>query len=95
MLPLLLSLLKTLEAFFSIRNTRAKWELERDIADYCDEIEIRIQKARAAGTADGDDLADRLRDRLLRSSGIAISSYAQQHGDSPPEPRGDVQSDQK
>ena len=72
-MPLVLSLLRILESYLSIRATRAKWELERDIAKHCDELEDQIEKARRAGTVAGDQLADKLRDRLLRSSGIEIS----------------------
>ena len=72
-MPLVLSLLRILESYLSIRATRAKWELERDIAQHCDDLEDRIEVARQAGTVAGDNLADRLRDRLLRSSGIEIS----------------------
>ena len=72
-MPLVLSLLRILESYLSIQATRAKWELERDIAKHCDELEDRIETARQAGTVAGDNLADRLRDRLLRSSGIEVS----------------------
>jgi hypothetical protein len=72
-MPLVISLLKILESYLSIRATRAKWELERDIAQHCDDLEDRIEVARQAGTVAGDQLADKLRDRLLRSSGIEVS----------------------
>lgn len=85
MLPLLLALLKTLEEFFTLRNTRAKWELERDIAKYCDDLDDQIHNARARGTQDGDDLADRLHDRLLRSSKLSVASYASQQRDPAPQ----------
>jgi len=72
-MPLVLSLLRILESYLSIRAIRARWELERDIGKYCDDLEDRIEHARQAGTPDGDRLADKLRDRLLRSSGIEVS----------------------
>jgi len=71
MLPLLLSLLKIAESYLSIKAIRAKWELERDIETYCDEVQNQILKARA----DGDDArADVLHQRLLSSSGIDVSA---------------------
>lgn len=73
MFPLLLSILKSLELYLAIKVKRANWELERDIGSYCDEIEDQIEKAREIGTSRGDRLADKLRDRLLRSSGIEVS----------------------
>lgn len=72
-MPLLLSLLKILESYLSIRAIRAKWDLERDIERYCDDLEDQIEKARQSGTVAGDQLADRLHDRLLRSSSIEVS----------------------
>lgn len=71
MLPLLLSLLSILKDWLHIESIRASWQLERDIESYCDNVEDQIARARA----DGDDaLADRLRERLVRSSGILVSS---------------------
>ena len=71
MLPLLLSLLRTVEAYFGIKAVRAKWELERDIENYCDGVQNEILKARAAG----DDIrADILHERLLSSSGLSVAS---------------------
>jgi len=50
---------------------RAKWELERDIENYCDGVQNEILKARAAG----DDIrADILHERLLSSSGLSVAS---------------------
>jgi len=49
----------------------AHWELTREIEKYCDEIENAILEARNAGN---DALADRLRSRFARASGIAIPS---------------------
>lgn len=71
MLPLLLSLLKSLEAFLNIKSVRAKWELERDIANHCDDVQNQILKARSAGD---DARADLLHQRLLSSSGLSVSS---------------------
>jgi hypothetical protein len=71
MLPLLLSLLKLLEGYYSLKNLRARWELERDIQDYCDDIQNQILKARAIGD---DARADVLHERFLSSSGLAIPS---------------------
>ena len=81
-MPLLLSLLKCLEAFLSIKSIRARWELERDIANYCDDVQNQILTARANGD---DARADVLRDRLLSSSGIVPS-----RGDPAPVPGADV-----
>jgi DNA-binding FrmR family transcriptional regulator len=54
-----------------IKAVRAKWELERDIEAYCDDVQNQILTARAAGD---DARADVLRQRLISSSGIAVSS---------------------
>lgn len=71
MLPLILSLLKSLEAFLTIKSVRAKWELERDIETYCDDVQNQILKSRAAGD---DARADILHQRLLSSSGLNVSA---------------------
>ena len=71
MLPLLLSLLKLAESYLAIKAIRAKWELERDIENHCDEVQNEILKARAAGD---DARADILHQRLLSSSGISVSA---------------------
>jgi hypothetical protein len=71
MLPLLLSLLKLAESYLGIKAVRAKWELERDIEKYCDEVQNEILKARVAGD---DARADILRQRLISSSGISVST---------------------
>ena len=71
MLPLLLSILKSLEAFLNIKSVRAKWELERDIENYCDDVQNQILKARSAGD---DGRADLLHQRLLSSSGLSVSA---------------------
>lgn len=71
MLPLILSILKSLEAFLSIKSVRAKWELERDIENHCDDVQNQILKSRASGD---DARADILRERLLSSSGLSVSA---------------------
>lgn len=68
-MALLLNLLRILEHWLQIQAIRARWELQRDIEYSIERCEDEIQRARAAGN---DALADRLRQRLLRSSGIAI-----------------------
>ena len=65
------SLLQILRLWLEIRAKRASWELERDIANYCDDIETQIIEARASGR---DAMADRLRERFTRSSKILVSS---------------------
>ena len=65
------SLLQILRLWLEIRAKRASWELERDIANYCDDVENQILAARAAGN---DAMADRLRERFIRSSKILVSS---------------------
>ena len=65
------SLLQILRLWLEIRAKRASWELERDIANYCDDIENQIIEARANGN---DALGDRLRERFTRSSKILVSS---------------------
>ena len=70
MLP---NLLQILRLWLEIKAKRASWELERDIAKHCDEIENQILEARAAGN---DALADRLRERFTRSSKVLVSSQS-------------------
>ena len=65
------SLLQILRLWLEIRAKRASWELERDIANYCDDIENQIIKGRANGN---DALGDRLRERFTRSSKILVST---------------------
>ncbi len=67
-MPLMLSILRILESYLSIRAARAKWELERDIESYCDNVQNQIIEARERGD---DARADVLRERLTSSSGIA------------------------
>jgi len=68
---MLLTLLQILKAWLEIKAKRASWELERDIANYCDDIENQILKARADGN---DAVADRLRERFARSSAVLVSA---------------------
>ena len=63
------NLIRALEYWLSIAAIRAKWELERDIEYYIQVCEEDICKARASGD---DARADRVRHKLLRSSGIVI-----------------------
>jgi len=65
------SLLQILRLWLEIKAKRASWELERDIANYCDGIENQIIEARVNGN---DAVADRLRERFTRSSKILIST---------------------
>jgi hypothetical protein len=65
------SLLQIVRLWLEIKAKRASWELERDISSYCDDIENQILAARAAGD---DAVADRLRERFMRSSKILVSS---------------------
>jgi hypothetical protein len=65
------NLLQILRLWLEIKAKRASWELERDIAKHCDDIEAQIIAARAAGN---DALADRLRERFTRSSKVLVSS---------------------
>ena len=65
------TLLQILRLWLEIRAKRASWELERDIANYCDDIENQIIEARANGN---DAIADRLRERFTRSSKVLIST---------------------
>jgi predicted ATPase len=64
-----LLLLQSLSSWFQLRVITAHWNLTRQIETYCDETENAILTARAAGN---DALADRLRDRFERASGIAL-----------------------
>lgn len=68
---MLLTLLQILKAWLEIKAKRASWELERDIANYCDEIENQILKSRTDGN---DAVADRLRERFARSSAVLVSA---------------------
>ena len=69
------NLLQILRMWLEIKAKRASWELERDIAKYCDDVETQIIEARASGR---DALADRLRHQFTRSSKILVST---QQGD--------------
>ena len=66
---MVLLLLQSLSKWLELRVITAHWELTREIERYCDETENAILSARAAGN---DALADRLRDRFERASGIAL-----------------------
>lgn len=66
-----LLLLQALNSWLQLRVISAHWELTREIERYCDETENAILEARSAGN---DALADRLRSRFARASGIAIPS---------------------
>lgn len=68
---MLLLLLQSLSSWLQLRVISAHWELTREIEKYCDETENAILEARGAGN---DALADRLRSRFTRASGIAIPS---------------------
>lgn len=63
------SLLRALEHWLSIQAIRARWELERDIEYHVQRCEDEIRRARVAGD---DARADRVRQQLLRSSGIVL-----------------------
>jgi hypothetical protein len=66
---MVLLLLQSFSKWLELRVISAHWELTREIETYCDETENAILTARAAGN---DALADRLRDRFSRASGIAL-----------------------
>jgi hypothetical protein len=68
---MLLTLLQILKAWLEIKAKRANWQLEVDISRYCDELENKIIEARGLGN---DALADRLRERFTRSSGLLVSN---------------------
>jgi 2-oxo-4-hydroxy-4-carboxy--5-ureidoimidazoline (OHCU) decarboxylase len=66
-----LLLLQALSSWLQLRVISAHWELTRKIEKYCDETENAILEARSTGN---DALADRLRSRFTRASGITIPS---------------------
>ena len=68
---MLLLILQSLSKWLEIKAIRAHWDLTREIETYCDETENAIIKARNDGN---DALADRLRSRFARASGLAIPS---------------------
>ena len=82
---MLLLLLQSLSSWLQLLVISSHWELTREIEKYCDEIENAILEARNAGN---DALADRLRSRFARASGIAIPSI----GGSAPVQRADISS---
>ena len=68
---MLLALIQSLRLWLELKHISAHWQLTKDIESYCDKYEAEILRARS----DGDDaLADRLRARLARASGLAIPS---------------------
>ena len=80
-------LLQTLNLWLQLRVLGAHWALSREIEAYCDATENAILAARNAGS---DALADRLRERFLRASGIALpaaGSVAPPSGGDIPSPR--------
>ena len=85
---MLLLILQSLSKWLEIKAVRAHWDLSKDIEHYCEITENAIINARASGD---DSLADRLRARLARASGIAIPSL----GGSAPVTRADVSSSGK
>lgn len=68
---MLLLILQSLSKWLEIKAIRAHWDLSRDIEHYCEITENAIISARANGD---DALADRLRSRLARASGISVPS---------------------
>ena len=64
---MLIPLLQALSSWLQLRLISARWELTREIERYCDDTENAILAARAAGN---DALADRLRERFERASGV-------------------------
>jgi len=68
---MLLALIQSLKLWLELKSITAHWQLTKDIEWYCDHCENQILRARA----DGDDaLADRMRARFARASGIAVPS---------------------
>jgi len=68
---MLLALIQSLKLWLELKNVTAHWELTKDIENYCDKYENEILRARSDGN---DALADRMRARFARASGIAIPS---------------------
>lgn len=63
------ALIKALQCWLEIKVIRAHWELENDIEYYIRRAEHEIDQART----DGDHgRADKLRQQLLRASGIQL-----------------------
>jgi len=82
---MLLLLLQSLSSWLQLKVIRAHWELSRDIESYCELMENGILAARQRGD---DALADRMRARLARASGIIVPAI----GDSTPSKGPDVPS---
>ena len=68
---MLLLILQSLSKWLEIQAVRAHWNLSCEIERYCEVIESDMLEARTSGN---DALADRLRSRLARASGIAVPS---------------------
>lgn len=68
LLSLLSDLAGALRYWLQIKATRAKWELQRDIAQRQDDIEDAIFAARSRGD---HNLAELLRSRFAREQGFA------------------------
>jgi hypothetical protein len=66
----IVALVKALQYLLEIKAVRAHWELERDIEHYVTMYEDEINRARNMGD---HSRADRVRQQLLRSSGIAVT----------------------
>lgn len=82
---MVLLLLQSLSSWLQLRVITAHWQLTREIERYCDETENAILTARATGN---DALADRLRQRFVRASGISLPAV----GGAPPATKPDVPS---
>jgi hypothetical protein len=82
---MVLLLLQLLSSWLQLRVIAAHWHLTREIERYCDETENAILTARSVGN---DALADRLRQRFVRASGIALPAV----GSAPPATGADVPS---
>jgi cysteinyl-tRNA synthetase len=66
----IVALVKALQYLLEIKAVRAHWELERDIEHYIARAQEEIIRARNTGD---HARADRVRQQLLRSSGIAVT----------------------
>lgn len=63
------ALIKALQCWLEVKAIRAHWELENDIEYYMRRAEDEIAKARGSGD---HGRADRIRQQLLRASGIQL-----------------------
>lgn len=66
---MIVALIKALQCWLEIKAIRAHWELENDIEYYIRRAEDEIAKARDSGD---HGRADRIRQQLLRASGIQL-----------------------